>query len=61
MPPHYETLNTEGAQGTPEAKYARVINDGRACAVFDGNGSGGHGDCRLMAFDGLKATHLLGS
>ena len=50
MLPHYDTLDTEGAPGPPETIYMRAINDGRPCAVSAGSGSGGHGDCRLMAF-----------
>ena len=46
----HETLHVEGAQEPPKAIYARVIKDGRPCAISDGSGSGGHGDCRLMAF-----------
>ena len=38
--PHYETLTTEGAQRSPEAIYT--------------SGNDGHGDFRLMAFDGLS-------
>ena len=58
MPSNYETLNTEGAQGHPGAIFARVINDSRPCAVSDKSVSGGHGDCCLMAFDGLSYTSL---
>ena len=58
MPPRYETFNTEDAQGPPEGIYARVINDGRPCAISDGSGSDGHGDCCLMAFDGLSYALL---
>ena len=45
-------------QGPPEAIYARVINDGPPCAVSDGSGSGGHGDCCLMTFGGLNYALL---
>ena len=58
MTPRYETLNTEGAQGSPEAIFVQVVNDGRPCAVSAGSGSGGHGDCRSMAFDGLNYASL---
>ena len=51
-------VNTDGAQGPSEAIYAQVINDGWPGAVFDGSGSGGHGDCHLMAFDRLNYVLL---
>ena len=54
MPPRDEIFNTEGTQGPLETIYARVINEDQPCAVSNRSGSDGHGDCRLMAFDGLN-------
>ena len=58
MPLRYGSLNTEGAPGPPEAIRVWVGNDGRPCAVSAGSGSGGHGDCGLMASDGLNHASL---
>ena len=54
MTPRYETLNTEGAPGPPEAIHVRGINDGGSDAVSDGSGSGGHGSFSLTAFSRPK-------
>ena len=43
MLPHYETLNTESAQGPYEAFYAQGINDGGPYVDADGSGRGHHG------------------
>ena len=51
--PRYETLHTGGAPGPPATSDVRDIDDGWPCAVSAGSGSGGHGGCRLMSFDGL--------
>ena len=61
MPSRCEALDTEGAtaQGPHEAIYARGINDDRLCTMFAGNGRRDHGDCLLMAFDGLKNASLM--
>ena len=48
--PRYQTLSTEGAQGSPEASDVRADDGGRPWPPLPPDGSGGHGP---KLYDGL--------
>ena len=56
--PRYETLNTNGGPGPPEAIDMQVSSDGGPLAIFTRSGHDHHGPFGSITVDGIKHASL---